>query len=450
MRRNRSIREHRNDLIRKRAASASDRRKIAHKRLLKQKEKDRQLHLKKAEAEKRGKHSQRRVSFYEKIKNKRNKRQLQVTDFKQCPSYYPLQINDLIPFDEYNFSYSRPLNICHTIHSLGLGGAQTMMFELVHSLDKYFGENINNSVVLLYKKKTSPGPLSKAYEIPALVMQQRDLKDHCKNNNIDIVIQHRTAMARCIKSFLPDKVKYVLLNHTWHNMQKMRDFLYCDCYLSVCNFLNRRTQWPEFIHPSRKRVILNGVETDYLQDIEPRDLGPGFHTGRCHRMVGGKFRIDSLQWMIGKVKRNIPDFHHHIIGQHPQSKAMCKKADFLHYYGTIIKRHKKMSIIKSLDTYFYETFQEEGASVAILESLACGVPVICKPRGGNNELVKDKINGFLVSDRSDFLMRMMQMSSKKSLRQHMRQQAMEDFDKRLHVRHTACKYMQLFETLVDT
>lgn len=233
-------------------------------------------------------------------------------------------------------------------------------------------------------------------------------------------------------------------------MQKIRNFLYCDCYLSVCNFLSRRTQWPEFIHHTRKRVILNGVESNYLQDIPDRDLGPGFHTGRCHRMVGGKFRPDSLQWMIGKVKRNIPNFHHHIIGQHPQSKAICNKVDFLHYYGTIIKRNKKMSIIKALDAYYYETFQEEGASVAILESLACGVPVICKPRGGNNELVKDKLNGFLVADRSDFLMRMMQMSSRDSLRQHMKKQTLEDFDSRLHVRHTACKYMQLFETLLDT
>ena len=234
-------------------------------------------------------------------------------------------------------------------------------------------------------------------------------------------------MARCMRSYLPERTKYILLNHTWHNLHRMRDFLHCDSYVSVCDFLNRRTQWPEFIHETRRHVILNGVENDYIADIDPRDLGEGFHVGRCHRMVGGKFRPDSLQWMIGKVRRNISTFNHHMIGTHKQAKVISQKADYLHYYGTILDRTKKMSIIKSLDAYFYETFQEEGASIAILEALACGVPVICKPKGGNNELVKDKFNGFLVGDRSDFLMRMMALSSRQTLVDHMSEQTLEDF-----------------------
>ena len=87
-----------------------------------------------------------------------------------------------------------------------------------------------------------------------------------------------------------------------------------------------------------------------------------------------------------------------------------------------------MSIIKGLDVYFYETFQHEGASVAILESLACGVPVLCKNYGGNAELIKHGINGFIVKDRDEFLLRMKDLASDKKKLDDLKLQTLEDFN----------------------
>jgi len=199
MRRNRSVRERRNDLIKKRAASAAQRRKQAHENIVKQTEKPRPAR-------------KRRQSFYEKLRNKQKSKTMQKDDYRHCPSYYSGSLDKFTPFDSYQ--PDRKLNVCHVIHSLGLGGAQTMMFELVYALDKYFGENINNSIVWIHKKKASPGSLSKAYGFDPLVMERRDFKDYCKKKKIDVVLQHRTAMAKCIKTILPDNVEiYYVESH---------------------------------------------------------------------------------------------------------------------------------------------------------------------------------------------------------------------------------------------
>jgi len=77
----------------------------------------------------------------------------------------------------------------------------------------------------------------------------------------------------------------------------------------------------------------------------------------------------------------------------------------------------------------------------------CGVPVLCKPFGGNAELVQSGINGYIVGDRTEFLKRLIQMEDPKFLKK-IKKKTLADFDQRLHVRHTASKYMQVFEKVV--
>lgn len=107
-----------------------------------------------------------------------------------------------------------------------------------------------------------------------------------------------------------------------------------------------------------------------------------------------------------------------------------------------------MSILKALDFYFYETFGHEGASIAILESLACGVPVLCKDFGGNSELIQNGVNGYILNSREEFLMRMKDLQDPEKLAS-LKQSTIDDFEKRLHVRNAASKYMQLFEKLMS-
>ena len=262
------------------------------------------------------------------------------------------------------------------------------------------------------------------------------------------MVQHRISTAIDLRNAIPSDMKYILINHTVHQMEKMRLFPSCDFYVSVCKFLHKRTDWPKHIHDSRKVVILNGVENDYIEDIEPAELEGNFKTGRCHRMVPSKFRADSLRYLHNRLAKEIRGLRHFMMGHSQQAKSIADRFSTIVYFGSINKRSKKMSIIKALDVYHYETYADEGASMAILESLAVGVPVICKTYGGCKELIINGVNGYLVTDRSGFHVRLKDLDSNPKKLKQLKESTKFDFEKRLHIRHTVCRYMQLFEHVI--
>jgi glycosyltransferase involved in cell wall biosynthesis len=365
------------------------------------------------------------------------------------PSSSPLKLE----FKHYNdYTPNKHINICHVIESFGMGGAQTMMMELFNGLNKYFGEFTTNHLVGITRngKIALAKTLVNSYGCKANMVESQNFHQYLTENCVDVVLHHRIAVSSCLKKYIPEKCKYVLLNHTWNSMNRVRGFTQCDAYVSVCKFLHDRTIWLDAIHPTRRIIILNGIENDYISSIEPFGLSGEFKTGRCHRLVSGKFRIDSLSWMDKKIHKIVPGFSHHLLGSNKEARLMSPKyKSWLTYHGPIEDRNMKMSIIKDLDIYFYETFSDEGASVAILESLAAGVPVLCKKYGGCSELVVEGENGFLCRDRDIFCLRISQLAKNSKYLEEIREKTAKDFDARLHVRHTACKYAQLFESVVD-
>lgn len=342
---------------------------------------------------------------------------------------------------------SPPLRVCHVVESLGMGGGQTMMMELIKALDKYFPDHIQNILCCPRPahQKFDKG-LYTSYGVSPAVMREKEFSRYLIRENVKLVLQHRLAVSKCLRGILPSGMKYVVMNHTYHQLAKLNTFLKADAYVSVCEYLHKEARWSKAIDPSRIIPILNGVENDYLADIEPANLDGEFKTGRCHRLVSNKFRADSIKWMEDKVKKHIPGHRHYLLGYNPEAKKMCKKGTVCKYFGKVTDRKRKMSILKALDVYFYETFGHEGASIAILEALACGVPVLCKDFGGNKELIQDGVNGYILESREDFLAKMKDLQDKEKLSE-LQSSTIEDFNNRLHVKYTAAKYMQLFEAL---
>ena len=446
MRRNRSIREHKNNLLSKRILSLAEKRKIAKNRLL---SKNKNIISSTPEpiipSVRTDPIIAKRILNASKF-SRRSSGNIKYDSSTITPSNSDSNFSGFLSFDKYKYG-SDKTRVCHIIESLGLGGAQTMMFEMINGLNKYYNSNIDNFVVILSKETNpyKPTEMCESYNVRPNRMALRDLSNFLTENNISILVHHRIAVSKCLKKYLPLNVKYILINHTWNNISGVKSFPSCDYYISVCQFLHNRTLWPSFIHSSRKFVILNGVENDYLSDIEPYDLGEGFKTGRCHRMVSGKFHVDSLPWMNRRILPKIPSFQHIIIGSSEEAKSYCKKFNWLKYFGLIADRQRKMSIIKSLDAYFYETFSDEGASIAILEALSLGIPVLTKPLGGCGELVIEGVNGFICKDRQIYQLRLEQLFYNKKFKEEIMKKCIEDFNNRLHVKYTACKYMQLFE-----
>jgi len=455
MRRGRNLREHRSKHLRKKVLTLAERRKQAQERLVNRKKKiiikgpplevvpDRDV------AD--GRRSDRAAMSMAERRNKRrgvrtrpSGQSLSKRDLSSIPSATPLNVL-WKSYDD--FAPTKHIKVCHVIESLGLGGAQTMLAELVGGLNKYYGNNTINTIVCVHNKQQKQPKMFKSYGVQTEWVPQGQLKTYLQSNNIDIVLHHRIAISKSLNQYLPEGVKYVLLNHTWNSLIRMREFLECDAYVSVCAFLDSRTNWNGHIHKSRRLVILNGIENDYINDLEPVEIAGEFKTGRCHRLVSSKFNPNSLIWMHRRILKRIPGFHHHLIGTHKEARAVAKKYDWFTYHGTVANRDKKMDIIKQFDAYFYETFSNEGASIAILEALASGVPVLAKSLGGTGEILKDGVNGFICKDRTIFDLRLSQIA--RGVFPHLKEKTIADFENRLHIKHAACKYVQLFESIID-
>lgn len=424
-----------------RASTVSDKRKRTMDRLQKKKGKKSD---KKNTVDLQYEMYQRRMAATKKRQKTRPKDMTNHKNFVHLPSFVKSNFKFV---DTNTFTPKSHVRVVHYMDSLGLGGAQTMTMELYNALNRYYPDNSTNYFVS-HEKLSKAKELFKSYGVEPTTVPSNQLKSFCEKKSIDVFVHHRTAYSKCMKNRLPQGVSYILVNHTFNNMNRMRDFLHCDYFVSVCNFLRNKTMWPDYVDTSRRLVILNGVENDYIANIEKAQLEGRLITGRCHRMVGSKFRTDSLNWLSKHSKGKLKDLSHYLIGESQSAKIICDRHKCLHYKGSIKNREKKMSIIKALDVYFYETFRDEGASMAVLESLASGVPVLCKPKGGNNELITNGVNGYIVGDRSEFLLKLEQMYFAPAFLEKIKKTTLEDFNNRLHVRHTANNYMQLFEQCV--
>ncbi len=391
-----------------------------------------------------------------KFVSKRRLRQIshQYKSSENGPSLTPLHLGAFQSWGEYAPSLHRKMVVVHVLDAFGVGGAQVMAAELIKALDLFYPEDVKNHLVFL-TDRTFPDidfQLVESYGLTVITSSRSRFFEVCQQWRADIVIHHRVSMSSCIRRFTPSDTKYLLVNHSYYGQSVLGNlvkFRRCDAFVCVCNFIRNWLSFPEFVHKSRKFTILNSVNgPDH--GLQAKTLKGGFITGRCQRLVPSKFKTNSIKWLDAEVLPEIPDHRHYIIGNNAKAKTICEQSRSCRYLGPILDRREKYSYVKAFDVYFYETFQDEGASVSILESLACGVPVLAMPYGGTPELVKDGVNGYLVKSREEFKARLLELSSNRDNLRKLKESTVRDFEERLHPRHMASKYMQVFDALLES
>lgn len=348
---------------------------------------------------------------------------------------------------------SDKIRVLHVMESLGIGGGQIMMFELANGLNKYFGDRCVNIVGGIKKDASAvvvQSKLLETYGIPLLKISYKDLNNYCTQNKIDIVVHHRVSISVPIKVYLPGNTKYIVISHTAASLNHIREFYgLADFIVSVCNCILKCSPFiPSKVSLNKLPVILNGIENDFIKDIQPMKLRGNFTSGRCHRLVPTKFSLESLSY-FEKNKGQLGGHVHYLLGSGNKClPAAAKGKDSVEYIGEVTDRNLKFSYIKALDVYYYEIFSNEGASIAVLEALACGVPVICMKRGGIKELIVNGLNGFIEKDRKSMVNRLIALRKDKKILEKMKENTKKHFDEKLHIRHCARKYIELFEGVV--
>lgn len=328
------------------------------------------------------------------------------------------------------------MNILNIIDSLELNGGSTMFLEMSCAMQKYWKDDQITPYVVsktggLGRDGLVCDDMAKSYGVDINVCNydtfERSILPKLRNS---VIFHHVLGYTKSLL-FHPS-CKYIVINHVATNLQRLPKF-HASKLVCVSGYFKKKAIEGNRKHRLSPLVILNGCE-DY-SDIEPSAQSDKFVVGRCQRIVPTKFCNEPIHNMEGITQYVIGLF------KEEYSSLLPKNAKI---FGPIFDKGKKIPIIRSFNAYLHGAARPEGCSMAILESLSCGIPVIVKEsRGGVNEVIKHGFNGFFYKNIIELKRILNNMVNNKDLYQHIKNNVRRDFLNRFHIKKTLDQYRKL-------
>lgn len=215
----------------------------------------------------------------------------------------------------------------------------------------------------------------------------------------------------------------------------------------------------ERLAPERTVVIHNGVDTNIPagdhRDAVRRELGyapdvplVGMVSNLNRPIKGVRYFLDA----IPLITQSVPSARFVIFGGgkdeamlrgHAASRGIADVVQFAGFRKDIDRYYDAMdvSVLTSLS---------EGLSIALLDSMNHGLPVVVTAVGGNPEVVVDGTTGYLVPprDAAAFAQRVIALLGDPGLRERMGRAARERIRSRFDIRQTAQRYLELYREVL--
>ncbi len=124
------------------------------------------------------------------------------------------------------------------------------------------------------------------------------------------------------------------------------------------------------------------------------DLFYTISVGRLVKRKGFDFLINSLSQLSNK------NIHCLIIGEGPEKQNLLNQAKELNIEAQVhllgfLSEEEKFQYLSNSDIYFLSSVHE-GFGVVLQEAMQVGLPIISTNSGGQTDIIKDNINGFLI------------------------------------------------------
>lgn len=323
--------------------------------------------------------------------------------------------------DKVSHSVARPLRVMHVLLTMGVGGAEKLVYDMIRRLDP---ATVSSSVCCLQ----DVGPLGdrlREQGVPVFLHERRQgvdwsmvgwLRQLMAAERIDVIHAHQyTPMfyaALAAAGLSGVRVVYTEHGRLYPEQWNWKRYLFnpllslsLDHIVSIAESTARAmARYDNF--PARKiKVVHNGVDIDACRSmVDPaakrRSLGLD---ARC-RIIGTAARLEEIKnipMMLRVFKRVLvarPDTVLLIAGRGTQEenlKALAAEmgmADQVRFLGLRFD----MAEIYPLFEVFLLTSFTEGISVTLLEAMANGVPAVVTGVGGNGEVVDHGATGYLV------------------------------------------------------
>ena len=188
-------------------------------------------------------------------------------------------------------------------------------------------------------------------------------------------------------------------------MQKIAVTLYKMAFSKINRVFFQNTENMDFfsdnnIVPDKHKLLPgSGVNLNHFQplDYPPAETIEFVFISRIMKEKGIDQYIDLAKYMRSKY----PNTRFHVCGfcEERYEKTLCdlQEKGILIYHGML---RDVREILKKTHCTVHPTYYPEGMSNVLLESAACGRPIIATDRSGCREIIDDNINGYLVEERN--------------------------------------------------
>ncbi len=352
--------------------------------------------------------------------------------------------------------------IVHCIDNLGIGGAQSMLFELYYAINKYHSSEFNQLVISMDEIPPNIEFIS-SYNVPYIAIKGNDhiVKKVLSLKN-PIVFYHKLAASKCqlTRMIKKKKVPVIVINNTLfaYTLWRKANHKDCDVMVAVSHHMKKLLKkW--FPRIPRYACVHNGVNKNRYDAIKREKKDKDIlATGRVNRLCGWKFSARWNKW-VQDVKLPLRMTHDYVGGRminvkgrrgkiHREKTTISKgKYNEIRMLGWINKFEDKVSLMKKWDLFLYETNRPEGISMSILESLACGVPVICSNHYGNIEIIENGINGYVYKSLDEAKKILKDLCRDKKKLDRLRKSTAKHFEEHLDAKYTATEYVKLAKGL---
>jgi glycosyltransferase involved in cell wall biosynthesis len=313
-----------------------------------------------------------------------------------------------------------PLSILHVIDTTGPGGAETIFIQLADKLRLYGHKSI---VVIrgkgwvydeLVKRNLNPiiVPCAGSFAFGYIWQLTKLIKKH----KIQLIQSH--LLGSNVYSSILGLICRIPVVATYHGMvdvnpnerfRRLKMLMMrwgISRYVAVSKKLAEKIAEKKLLDPQKTQVIYNGIDTDLYTSPTDMDstLFPDIPTSAI--LVGSLGNIrpakayDNLISAAAEVLKRLPDVHFIIAGhiKEPLTQTLKQQAHqlgisshihFLGYCANTINFLHKIHI-------FALSSSSEGFSIATIEAMASGKPVVATRCGGPEEIIDDGKNGVLV------------------------------------------------------
>jgi glycosyltransferase involved in cell wall biosynthesis len=369
------------------------------------------------------------------------------------------------------------MNVLHVITSMGRGGAEKLASDLLPKL-KEKGCNVR---LVSLTKNLAFAPKLKAndidvdclyfngtiYDFGKIIKASRKLREIIKAEKPDIVHSHIYMADILTWIATPTGIKLISTVHGkdewWSQTSRLRSVLKKNLdsvsgrisgkrYIAVSEYVRESIIKNFHISTSRVRTISNGIEVN------------SFHIGSMEKIVDkpviiqvGRFykekgHIFSLQ-AFSILKKKVPGARLVFAGDGPLKSEIEKRSNDMGLGGSVQflgARDDIPELLSSADIFWMPSLYE-GLPIALLEAMACGVPVVAHAVGGLGALISNGENGMLVQsgDTMALAKSTLELLANPALRVKMRTNARRDIESKYSIARTADGYINAYEDLIS-